>query len=124
MNRDITIFTQTEITDYPKWIVAAILLLCIVAIIISWVVCLLRQKKDPDKAYEHFINTLLTITVAELVLSIIFGVISCTLLRYPTGKYKYSGDLPDDMTIVEYEEFQQTYTNVKYENGIWYWEDK
>ena len=124
MNENITIFTQTEITDYPKWIVASILLLCIIAVIIAWVVCLKSQKKDPDKAYKHFIDTLLIIIAVGLVLSTIFGVISCTLLRYPTGKYRYSGDLPDDMTIVEYEEFQQTYTNVKYEDGIWYWEDK
>ena len=41
-----------------------------------------------------------------------------------TGRYKYEGTLDPDMTIVEFEEFQQHYSNVRFEDGVWKWEDK
>ena len=41
-----------------------------------------------------------------------------------TGQYKYEGTLDPDMTIVEFEEFSQQYANVRFEDGLWKWEDK
>lgn len=41
-----------------------------------------------------------------------------------TGRYKYEGTLDPEMTIVEFEEFQQQYSNVRFEDGVWKWEDK
>lgn len=76
-------------------------------------------KKDHDKTVKGYIaafSTLPLMLTAMLICTVFFPV--------ETGRYKYSGTLDDNMTIVEYKKFQDTYTNIRYVDNVWYWEDK
>ena len=59
---------------------------------------------------------------------IVLMMLTCSICSYwfpvETGRYKYEGTLDPEMTIVEFEEFQQKYSNVRFEDDVWKWEDK
>lgn len=118
----VNIISQETITEGLKWppvIFAFIgLLFCFAAF--GYLIFHKYIKGD----YLDRVAKLLMHAMACIVLMMLTMGICSIFFPVETGRYKYSGTLDDDMTIVEFKEFQETYTNIEYKDGIWYWEDK
>lgn len=116
---NVTIISQKAITRglwWPPLIPLSIGLLFAVSIFFVLLFC-------PKRVYDISMNLMLhaivcggLFTITTAICSIFFPVETC--------RYKYEGALDPEMTIVEFEEFQQQYSNVRFEDGVWKWEDK
>ena len=118
----INIISQEAITRGLEWPPIVIGIIGILFVLYAFIL-LFKFRNDVDKATKHCVNLFTHAFVCIVLLVIAEGV--CTLF-FPveTGRYKYEGTLDPDMTIVEFEEFQQQYSNVRFEDGVWKWEDK
>lgn len=118
----VNIISQEAITrglEWPPVVFAVVGILFVVAAIII----LMKLKNDVDRASQHCVKLymhafacIILLVIAECVCTLFFPV--------KTGRYKYEGTLDPNMTIVEFEEFQQQYSNIRFEDGVWKWEDK
>ena len=72
---------------------------------------------------QKMFNIVTTIAIAMIPLLIIALLIG-NLFKVGTGRYSYTGTLDDAMTLQEYRQFEEKYTNIRYNDGVWYWEDK
>ena len=120
----VTIISQEAITKGLTWpvvVVGAIGILFVIAGLIFTIPDI--KRGDTTISSERPINLL--IHAAAVVPILFLTMIICTLF-FPveTGRYKYEGTLDPSMTIVEFEEFQQDYNNVRFEDDVWKWEDK
>ena len=113
----VTIISQEAITRGLWWPPVIIGVVALLLLIVFTIVGIIKHRvniclKGDIVAFALF-----------LVMMICMGV--CNIF-FPveTGRYKYEGILDPEMTIVEFEEFQQQYDNVRFEDGIWKWEDK
>ena len=113
----VTIISQEAITRGLWWPPVVVGILAIVILISFYVTSLI--KKDFEIVVKGFLVTICFMPVMMLTMHI------CNLF-FPveTDRYRYEGTLDPDMTIVEFEEFQQQYSNVRFEDGVWKWEDK
>lgn len=114
----INIITQEEITTYTQWpahIVAFIaFVFCIVALLV-----LDNTYESVEKCMRWLYHAAACIPL--MLLTLLF----CSIfLQHPTGRYEYTATLDPEMTLVEFEEFEQTYDDIYYKDGIWYFEDK
>lgn len=77
----------------------------------------------PKDMYDRCIRLLVHGVVCMLLMLVTMGI--CTAF-FPeeTGRYKYTATLDPEMTIVEFEEFQNSYNNIRCEDGVWHFEDK
>ena len=113
----VTIISQEAITRGLWWPPVIIGVIAILNIVVFTIIG--NIKRDIDICITGLLITL----ALSLVMSISMFV--CKIfLPVETGRYKYEGTLDPDMTIVEFEEFQQQYDNVRFEDGVWKWEDK
>lgn len=115
----VTIISQEAITRglwWPPLIPAIIGTLFVLTAILY---CIIKPKNMYDR-----IGYLLCHSAACIVLMMLTCVICSLCFQVETGQYKYEGTLDPEMTIVEFEEFQQQYSNVRFEEGVWKWEDK
>lgn len=119
ITENINIITQEAITEALLW---PILVIGIIGILFA-LSALIILEIHPKDWWER-VNRLCIHFIVCMPLMIVTAVICTIFFPVETGRYKYMGTLDDDMTIVEYKEFQETYTNIKYEDGLWYWEDK
>lgn len=78
----------------------------------------------------YFLKTLNEIVVIRILkflgiigplLLIVIIVLSSTVFTLPTDKYKYTARIDESVSLVE---FYDSYTNIEYKDGIWYFEDK
>ena len=113
----VTIMSPEAITRGLMWPPVVVGILAILILISFYVKSLI--KKDLEIAVKGFLVTMCMMLVMLLTMFV------CNVF-FPveTGQYKYEGTLDPDMTIVEFEEFQQQYSNVRFEDGVWKWEDK
>ena len=113
----VTIISQEAITRGLMWPPVVVGILAILILISFYVTSLV--KKDFEIVVKGFLVTMCMIPIMMLTMFV------CNVF-FPveTGRYKYEGTLDPDMTIVEFEEFQQQYSNVRFEDGVWKWEDK
>ena len=120
----VTIISQEAITRglwWPVVVVGIIGILFVLAGLIFTIPDMLKGR--PELSSERPINLL---THAAAVVPVLFLTMLICSVFFPveTGRYRYEGTLDPDMTIVEFEEFQQQYSNVRFEDGVWKWEDK
>lgn len=82
-------------------------------------VLFVKPRKYLDKCYN------LMLCAAACIPVMLVTMLICTIF-FPveTGHYTYTATLDREMTITEFEEFQQSYDNITYEDGVWYFEDK
>lgn len=119
ITENINIITQEAITRPLIWPVLVIGVIGILFALSIIIVLIIRPKdwyERTKRLFYHAYACIPLMIVTEIICAIYFPV--------ATGRYKYTGILDDDMTIVEYVEFQEAYANIKYEDGLWYWEDK
>lgn len=76
-------------------------------------------KKDLDLCVKGFI-----IALALYPVMLLSMLVCNKCFPEETGRYKYTATLDPEMTITEFEEFQQTYDDIRCEDGVWYFEDK
>lgn len=114
----VNILTQEPIMQALAWPPVVIGIIGVLITLFSMFYFAL-YKKDPDKTMKGYKVALLT-----LPLMLLATWICDSFFPVETGRYKYSGTLDDNMTIVEYKKFQDTYINIRYVDDIWYWEDK
>ena len=115
----VTIISQEAITRglwWPPLIPGIIGCLFALSIFVVLAFC-------PKRAYDMSMKLMLHAIVCLGLFMIMTGICNF-FFPVETGRYKYEGTLDPDMTIVEFEEFQQQYSNVRFEDDIWKWEDK
>ena len=115
----VTIISQEAITRglwWPPLIPAIIGILFALSIFVILFIC-------PKKVYDICVKLMLHAIVCLGLFMVMTGICNF-FFPVETGRYKYEGTLDPEMTIVEFEEFQQHYSNVRFEDGVWKWEDK
>ena len=113
----VTIISQEAITRGLLW---PTVILGVIAILIMIVFNIVgRIKRNLDICIR---GDLIAFALYPVMLSCML--VCNTFFPVETGRYKYEGTLDPDMTIVEFEEFQQQYSNIRFEDGVWKWEDK
>ena len=113
----VTIISQEAITRGLEWPPAAIACIAILILITCFILALI--KTDMNVAVKGILITMILIPIM-----LITALICRAFFPVETGRYKYEGTLDPDMTIVEFEEFQQQYKDVRFEDSVWKWEDK
>ena len=122
MTEHVNIITQEAITKplgWPVVVVACIAIGFVIAGLVWTTVGSIKRiyvDKHCANCFAHAIILIPVLFVTMAICSIWFPV--------ETDRYKYEGTLDSDMTIVEFEEFSQQYANVRFEDGLWKWEDK
>lgn len=120
----VTIISQEAITRGLWWPVVVVGVIGILFVLAAWISSIPDIKRgDTTISSERPINLLIH---AAAVVPIMFLTMMICTIFFPveTGRYKYEGTLDPNMTIVEFEEFEQQYSNVRFEDGVWKWEDK
>ena len=114
----VTIISQEAITKGSIWPVTIAGLITITVLIGALI----------DLAISHNAHRTITITANAACFGILaillMAILTVSIFQVPTGRYRYEGTFDPDMTITEFEEFQEQYSNVRFEEGIWKWEDK
>ena len=122
MTEHINIITQEAITRPIVWpvVVTGCIGICFVIAGLIWATVGLTKQVDVEK---HCANCF---AHAACMIPMLFITMTICAIWFPveTGRYKYEGTLDSDITIVEFEEFFQQYDNVRFEDGLWKWEDK
>ena len=113
----VIIISQEAITRGLWWPPVVVGILAILIMISFYIISVV--KKDLEIAVKGFLVTLCMMLVMMLTMFV-----CAVFFPVETGRYKYEGTLDPDMTIVEFEEFQQQYSNVRFEESVWKWEDK
>ena len=119
---NVTIISQEAITQPLFW--PTIVVGCIsIAFCIAGLVWTIIGEAKRIYVYDHCINLLVH---AACMIPVLFVTMAACSICFPveTGRCKYEGTLDPNMTIVEFEEFFQQYDNVRFEDGLWKWEDK
>ena len=115
----VTIISQEAITRGLFWPTLVVGIAGILFASASIVYLIIKPKNVYDRILYLFYHAAACIVVMMFTSSI------CSLcFPVETGRYRYEGTLDPDMTIVEFEEFQQQYSNVRFEDDVWKWEDK
>ena len=120
----INIISKEAITRglfWPVLVVGIIGILFAVAGLVSTIPDI--KKGNTYISSERPINLLIHAAVMVPVLFLTMLICS-VFFPVETGRYKYEGTLDPEMTIAEFEEFQQQYDNVRFEDGVWYFEDR
>lgn len=114
----ITIITKEAITRGLAWPPVVIGAVCIT------IMCVQLVRFGITKNADVLFNWMISITFIGI--PVLFTSMAVCSIFFPveTGRYKYSGILDSDMSTVEFEEFNQTYSNIVFKDGVWYWEDK
>ena len=120
----VNIISQEAITTGLLWPVLVVGAVALFFILWSLILCVKEINKGHMYITDDKPIRLLSYGFACVPI-MFFTILICTIF-FPveTGRYKYEGTLDPDMTIVEFEEFQQQYSNVRFEDGVWKWEDK
>ena len=122
MAENINIITKEAITQPLLW---PVIVVGCIAFAFSAAVLIVTIIGDIKRiyVYEHCRNFAVH---ALCMIPILFITMAICAIWFPveTGRYKYEGTLDPTMTLVEFEEFTQQYTNVRFEDGLWKWEDK
>ena len=123
MIEHVNIITQEAITQPLFWPILVVGCIAIAFTIAGLVRAIIGDIIGDIYVYDHCINLFVH---AACMIPILFVTMSICSIWFPveTGRYKYEGTLDPNMTIVEFEEFNQQYTNVRFEDGVWKWEDK
>ena len=111
------VITKTPITKgliWPPIVIGCILMaVCICCIVYTTV-----KRKDCS-------NILLYCVLAGMPLLYLSMAICTLFFPVETGRYEYIAKLNEDLTIVEFAEFQETYTDIEYiGDNIWRFKDK
>ena len=118
----VTIISQEAITQgllWPSIVVGSIAICFAVAAGIVSTVGMVKRCY----VYDHCVNLIVHAICMIPILFLTMGI--CTIcFPQETGRYRYEGTFDSNMTVVEFEEFQQKYDNVRFEDGVWKWEDK
>ena len=119
MSEHITILSKEAITRGLVWPPVIIGIIGILFVLSVFVVLIVKPKRI------HSICAGLMICEVCCLFAMLIATLICTIF-FPveTGRYKYTGTLSDEMSIKEYKEFEETYTNITYKEGVWHWEDK
>ena len=122
MIEHVNIITQEAITQPLRW--PAIVVGCIG--IVFAIACLVSSMIGEIEKIYVFDRCIKLLIHATFMIPILFITMAICEIWFPveTGRYKYEGTLDPDMTIVEFEEFSQQYEDVRFEDGVWKWEDK
>ena len=115
----INIISQEAITrplQWPVHLIGTIGILFAVSILVVLGVKPYRMFDIAENLIYHTVVCVLLMFITMMVCSIFFPV--------ETDRYRYEGTLDPDMTTVEFAEFQETYTNITFKDGVWYFEDK
>lgn len=118
----ITIISQEAITSglwWPPLIPATIGILFFMSSFFILAFCRNCLKRAYDVSMKLMLHAIVCFG-----LFIITAEICNFFFPVETGRYKYEGTLDPNMTIVEFEEFHQQYSNVRFEDGVWKWEEK
>ena len=115
----ITIISQEAITAGLMWPTLVVGIAGILFALTPILYLIIKPKNVYDRIVYLFYHA-----AACIVIMMITNAICALYFPVETGRYKYEGTLDPDMTIVEFEEFQQQYSNVRFEDGVWKWEDK
>lgn len=118
----VNIITQEAITRPLLWPVIVVGCIAIAFAIAGLVWTIIRDLKR-TYVFDHSMNL---ISCAACMIPIVFVTMAICSIWFPveTGRYKYEGTIDPNMTIAEFEEFSQQYTNIRFEDGVWKWEDK
>lgn len=111
------IITKTPITKglmWPPIVIGCILILiCICSIIYTTV-----KRKDCSKVLFYCAFAGIPILYTSMAICTIFFPVE-------TGRYEYTAKLNEDLTVVEFAEFQETYTDIEYiGDDVWRFKDK
>jgi hypothetical protein len=114
----INIISKEAITAPESWpviLTGSIVILGLIGTLIY-----LFISKNTDRTVM-LIETLGGLGVLALIA---VGILNCIFFQVPTGRYKYEATIDkENITIEEYEEFMHSYNHIKYENGVYYFED-
>ena len=114
----INIITQEEITTYTQWpahiVAGAAIIFCFIGLL-----TLGNTFESCQRCFRWLYHA-----IACLPLMLFTFALCSIFLQHPTGRYEYTATLDPEMTLVEFEEFQQSYDNVYYEDGLWHFTDK
>lgn len=111
------IITKTPITKglmWPPIVIGCILIIiCFCSIIYATV-----KRKDCSKVLFYLFFIGLPILYTSVPICTIFFPVE-------TGRYEYTAKLSEDLTVVEFAEFQETYTDIEYiGDNVWRFKDK
>ena len=115
----VTIISQEAITQGLFWPTLIVGVVGILFVSIAMLYLIIKPKNMHARIIYLFYHA-----VVCMGLMLITSAICSWFFPVETGRYRYEGTLDLDMTIVEFEEFQQQYSNVRFENDVWKWEDK
>ena len=123
MTEYINIINQEAITRPLVWPVVVVGCIGIAFAIAALVVLFIGHIKYKFY-YENYAIKLLMHAAALIPIMLVTMAICSIWFQKETGRYRYEGTLDPSMTIVKFEEFTQQYDNVRFEDGVWKWEDK
>lgn len=118
----VNIITKEAITRGLSW--PPIVIGCIGILFCLWVFAYLIFHKHIKGDYMERVIKLLVHAFAILPIMLISMGICTVFFHVETGRYEYTATLDHEMTITEFEEFQSTYDDIKFEDGVWYFKDK
>lgn len=111
------VITKTPITRgliWPPIVIGCIL----IAVCISYLVCATVKRKDCS-------NVLFYCTFAGIPILFLSMAICTWFFPVETGRYEYTAKLNENLTVVEFAEFQETYTDIEYiGDNVWRFKDK
>ena len=114
----VTIISQEAITKGSMWPVTIVGVITMAVLIGALI----------DLSISHNAHRTITITANAACFGtlamLVMAILTASVFQVPTGRYRYEGTFDPEMTIVEFEEFQEQYSNIRFEDGIWKWEDK
>lgn len=110
----INILTQEVIKKLPSGILfVGIAVFFMLLMAFSGVFLVSRQGKVAQSVFFVWIAECLLYVAAMWLVSTVFAV--------PTGRYRYTAELSENVSLVE---FYEKYTNIECKDGIWFFEDK
>ena len=111
------IITKEAITRGLVWPTVVIGTIAILIMFIYNIIVVIR--KDENLCVRVYI-----IVFVLLFIMLLSPLVCNRWFTIDTGRYKYTATLAPEMTIVEFEKFQETYANITYKDGVWHFEDK
>lgn len=123
MIEHIAIITKEAITRPLVWPVIAIGCIALAFALVGLIVLFIGHTKCRFYYEDYAIKLIMHAAVIIPIMFVTMAICSIGFQK-ETGRYRYEGTLDPSMTIAEFEEFSQQYTNVRFEDGVWKWEDK
>ena len=104
-----------EVIREPNMLVYAI---SCMMIILGLIILAIIVAKKPEEDWCGLI--LFCIVLSALLVCGVYALCT-TVFAIPTDRYEYTAKIDESVSLVE---FYDDYTNIRYEDGIWHFEDK